>query len=228
MSPKKKETKDKPKKYPLAMTWKALILWCLGSFFLLVWIFILGVLVGSGNLSFGIIEEKFFKILDMSEEDKSEEDGSKEDRAEGKAQPEADLATKPEEDPKLAFYEELSLKKEEAVKNSPPSPQPQVVSTDSRGKHEETPETMTPPPRKGVDQYVLQIGFFGDRAKAASLVKRLCDRGFPAYFSNASMDGKLYYRVKCGPFETEKKADEFKITLAKKEGIHGFVTRADK
>jgi cell division protein FtsN len=212
MSPEKKQIKNKPKKYLLELTLKTLIVWGLGSFLLLAWIFILGVLVGSGNLTFGIVKDKFDEI----HEKVGGEDPSK-----------SDLITKSEEDPKLEFYEELSSKKEDAAKNIPPTPQKQAVPTGIRDKHEETPDKMMPP-QKEMGQYVLQIGFFGDKAKAVSLVNRLSDLGFPAYFSNANVDGRLYYRVKCGPFETEKKADEFKITLAKKEGIYGFVTRAEK
>ncbi|MCP4579614.1 MAG: hypothetical protein GY846_25360 [Deltaproteobacteria bacterium] len=77
-------------------------------------------------------------------------------------------------------------------------------------------------------QYVLQIGSFKAKAKAVTLVDRLTDRGYPTFFSRADISGKAYYRVKCGPFKSESKADEYKRVLAKKEGIHGFVTRAEK
>jgi cell division septation protein DedD len=75
-------------------------------------------------------------------------------------------------------------------------------------------------------QYVLSVGGFGDRAKALSLVKKLSGRGFNASLSNTKRGGRPYYRVTCGPFETEEMADAFKKSLAGRVGIYGVVTRA--
>ena len=63
MSPKKKtstkKTKKKPKKFLLELTFKSVFYWSGGLLFLLIWIFILGVLVGRGHLSFGLMKDKF-------------------------------------------------------------------------------------------------------------------------------------------------------------------------
>ncbi len=211
MSPKKKKTKKKPKKILLELTYKSLIFWVGGGFFLLIWTFILGVLVGRDYLSFELLQGKIAGI----QENVGEKNAS-----------DSDLKKKLKEDPKFAFYEELSSKKEEAAKKNKPAkriaPKPFKKKTQKKTEKKAAPKENTV---KSVTQYVLQIGSFGDKTKATALVNRLKKRGHPAYFLLASVNGKIYYRVKCGPFKTEKKADELKKALAQKENIHGFVTR---
>jgi len=212
MSPKKKKTKKNPKKYRLELTFKSFILWFSGLFLLLVWIFILGILVGRGYLSFGIVKDKIAEVQDSIGDRES-----------------TDLipAKKSDEDPKFAFYEELSSKKEAAAKNNRPTTRKKPAREKSHIKPDEKSSSLSKIP-DSTQQYVIQIGSFNDKAKATALVDHLVDRKYPTFFSTASIDGKLYYRVKCGPFKTEKNADEFKKILSEKEAIHGFVTRAGR
>lgn len=216
MSPKKKtstkKTKKKPRKFLLELTFKSVIYWSGGLLFLLIWIFVLGVLVGRGHLSFGLMKDKFAEVQEMVGQGNS-------------TVPET--VKKTEEDPKFAFYEELSSKKEEAARKSRPTAATKAkkkVSPKKITKKTDISKAAATP----VQQYVLQIGSFGDKAKATTLVNRLKKRDYPAYSLVASVNGKRYYRVKCGPFNTEKKADAFKKELAQKEDIHGFVTRNTK
>ena len=212
MSPKKKTSKKKPKKFLLELTFKSVIYWSGGLLFLLIWMFVLGILVGRGHLSFGLMKDKFSEVQEMV----GQEDATA-----------PETVKKTEEDPKFAFYEELCSKKEEAVRKSRPATgikSKQKVSPRKTKKETDTKKATAGP----VQQYVLQIGSFGDKAKAAALVDRLKRRSYPAYSLVASVDGKLYYRVKCGPFNTEKRADAFKKEIAQKEDIHGFVTRDTK
>ncbi len=180
----------------------------------MIWTFILGVLVGRDYLSFELLQDK---IAGM-QENVGEKDTS-----------DSGLKNKLKENPKFAFYEELSSKKEAAAKkNSPakrikPKPSKKIAQKKIEKKTALKENAVT-----SIQQYVLQIASFGDKAKATALVDRLKKRGNPAYSLMASVNGKLYYRVKCGPFKTEKKADEFKKALAQKENLHGFVTRDKK
>jgi cell division protein FtsN len=201
----KKKTKKKQKKVLLELTFKSVIYWGGGLLFLLIWTFILGVLVGRGHLSFGLMKDKFAEVQEMV----GQEDPSV-----------SKMGKKTEEDPKFAFYEELCSRKEEAAKKSRPTAVKKAKKKSTSKTTQKKKATLKPEQR-----YVLQIGSFGDKAKAAALVDRLKKRGYPAYFLVASVDGKLYYRVKCGPFGSEKKADGFKKEVAQKEGISGFVTR---
>jgi len=51
MARKKTASKKKAKKYQLEFSLGTMFFWCLGLFFLLAWIFVLGILVGKGMLS---------------------------------------------------------------------------------------------------------------------------------------------------------------------------------
>ncbi len=209
MSSKKKKIKKNPKKYLLEVTSKSIVLWGSGLFLLLVWIFILGVLVGRGHLSYDIMKDKFAKVQEVASE---------------KGTSELDLIGNFNDDPKFAFYEELATRKEE-VKQREKS----LVKKPTRTKSYDRSSKKTADKKTAemeVRQYILQIGSFRDKAKATALVERLSIRGYPAYASKANIDGESYYRVKCGPFNSENKADDFKKVLASKENIHGFVTRA--
>ena len=194
------------------MTFKSLIFWGGGVLFLLVWTFILGILVGRGLVSFGIMKDKITEVHGMAGEEDLPLSGTEK---------------KAVEDPKFAFYEELCSKKVEVTRKTRLTAPKKTIS-------KKTPEKtgkgtgVKKEAAKPVHQYVLQIGSFGDKGKASVLVKRLKKRGYPAYSMMASVDGKLYYRVKCGPFKTEKMADAFKKKLAEKEDIHGFVTKDRK
>jgi len=212
MSRKEKKTKKKPKKYLLELTLGSIVFWASGFFFFLVWMFILGVLVGRGHLSYGKMKDKLAEVqVKMLEKESSD----------------LDIIKKLDDDPKLSFYDELSSKKEAAAQRSHPSVSKKPAQTKLVKKSDEMPNRLTSVQQRS-QQYVLQTGSFTDRAKAENMVKRLKARGYAAFLSRAVMDGKVYYRVICGPFDTENKADEYKKFLAKKENIHGFVTRADK
>jgi cell division septation protein DedD len=58
-------------------------------------------------------------------------------------------------------------------------------------------------------------------------VDRLKKKGYPAYVVKAHVKGRLYYRVRCGKFETEAQAKAHAAELAKREGIRGLVSRVE-
>ncbi len=196
----------------LEMSLKSFIVWCAGLFFLIAWIFIMGILVGRGDLSFGKVKDKLAVIPGISHEPHQGD--------------EIDKIVRMEENLKLDFYDELSSKKKAAAQKSyhtaevkPIAPKPKVEPKKSVEKRKITASL------KG--DYVLQVGSFQEKEKASVLVKRLEDRNYPAFLRKVDVGGKTYYRVKCGPFQTEEKADELKDVLAKREHINGFVARAD-
>jgi cell division protein FtsN len=287
MSANRSKNEKRPRKYLIELTSKTIIFWVLGSSFIFVWIFILGVLVGRGYLSFDLLKDKFAMIQEM---------------VGGKDISKTEVIPGPVKDPKLDFYVQLSLTKDEAAKsgaqrleanavleNKPlaeghqppqvkpdsavgPAPQgqpgggqPAIETTPDQVSQKEpktlpvseektvsvikpAPVPQTVPvtktvrpvskeqqeatlakdkgPKEKVRQYVLSVGGFGDRAKALSLVKKLSGRGFNASLSNTKRGGRPYYRVTCGPFETEEMADAFKKSLSGRVGIYGVVTRA--
>jgi septal ring-binding cell division protein DamX len=188
---------------------KRTLLWGgVGFVIVIAWVFILGILVGRGDLSYVEVKDKFADISGITDES-----------------PGIDSLGKMDDNLKLDFYEELASKKEAAARKNhepkKPRPKPRLANplTTSENNQRSRPESI-----KG---YLLQIGSFKEKTKAKAFVKRLKEKKYPAFYSSAKVDGKTYYRVKCGPFDTENKADAFKKVLAKNENIHGFVTRAN-
>lgn len=291
------KNQKRPRKYLIELTMKTIVFWLLGSSFIFVWVFLLGVMVGRGYLSFDMMREKFAVI---------------QEKIRGKDTSKSEAIPEPIKDPKLAFYDELSLTKEEAAKisvqrleagaaleNKPPNetylpapvspalpveqapqgqsahgtpkvpestpsemkpkePEPPMVTDNKPAASGDTaadskiaaikkslfekqsvpPDKMVKPATKEIQKvnpkdnsspkkgYLLSVGGFADRTKAISFVRRLSSKGFNASLSNTKKVGRPYYKVTCGPFETEQMADNYKKSLAGNMGIYGVVTRA--
>ena len=74
----------------------------------------------------------------------------------------------------------------------------------------------------------MQLASLGSRDKAERLINDLVDRGYPAYYYEAVVKGKTYFRVRCGEFTTNREAGRFADKLTKDMGIKGFVSRFEK
>ena len=161
---------------------------------------------------------------------------------------------KEEPAPKLDFYKQLENKKE-VVKNqlksdSEPEPLKILLKTENntvlpeKGPEEKTisepepelklelkpePETaeQKPTPLLNKNNYTVQIASLGEKVKAESLINRLIENGFDAYYYEAVVNGKTYYRVRCGKFSTRKEAESYSLKLENEEGIKGFVSRLE-
>ena len=77
-------------------------------------------------------------------------------------------------------------------------------------------------------RYTVQLASLGSRDKAERLINDLVDRGYPAYYYEAVVKGKTYFRVRCGEFSTNREAGRFAEKLTKDMGIKGFVSRFEK
>ena len=77
-------------------------------------------------------------------------------------------------------------------------------------------------------RYTVQLASLGSRDKAEKLINDLVDRGYPAYYYEAVVKGKTYFRVRCGEFSTNREAGRFAEKLTKDMGIKGFVSRFEK
>ncbi len=191
----------------------SMFLWGLGLFFLLVWIFVLGILVGQGFLPKGVkaLTELKMQITKLQ------------DIVIRKDSTELDQVRKFDKDPKFAFYKELSTKsngQDEKSQSGPKKIGAQIRPEKSFNKTNKLPEAS--------GQYTLQIASLDNEVKAATLAQQLNNRGHLAYYYKASVKGKTYYRVRCGIFKTKKEANDFQRLLAKQERINGFVTKTEK
>jgi SPOR domain len=238
MSSKRTKTPKTGKRYHLEFSVTSAFFWSLGLFFLLGWIFVLGILVGRGFLPGEVktlteMKLQIARLQDMvSKRDSSD----------------LDKIRKLSKDPKFRFYNELSAKKEDAAKKGTQGLKNSYDQSDldkrikaleelvakRRQPGVQKAEIIKTKASKEVDQpersgmYTVQLASLESETEAAKIVNRLKNRGYPAYFYKASINGKIYYRVRCGTFRTESEAKNFKNILARKEGMSGFISKAEE
>ena len=234
--------KNKTKKYHVEFSFTSLLCWILGLFFLLAWIFVLGILVGRGFLPESVktlseLKAPIAKLQNMVGKKKTDLEEIK------------DL----DENPKFAFYDELASKKEKTIKrhfsqnnkknsglkpDKDPSEKKVYVSDTKEKQGSEKPDGLpekNPAPTQHVTAnltgsegtYTLQLASLERKSQAEKYTNSLLDRGYPAYFYEADIKGKTYYRVRCGRFKTRKEAQAFVTQLAEKENIKGYVTAVE-
>ena len=208
----KKKTPSK-KKPSLSFTRKELFLW-LGVIFLsMVWMFILGIIVGRGlsPVRFDVEQLKEELVALKQEALKAKEKAS---------QPEEEA-----DERHLGFYDILTEKKEMArlksldtVKNG--SGQEDTLSTSVETSPRKDPQKKPPvkqlerevPARKVVEtaspaRYTLQIASFRDTTRAKAFISTLESKGYDAYQVAAHVDGKgIYHRVRIGRFPNKQAA----------------------
>lgn len=230
------KTKSRPKKgvkkYQIELTSISVFFWSFCLLFLLSWIFILGILVGRGFLpgevtAISDLKNQISKLQEITNRKNS-------------------VGLRPKKDslsePKLAFYEKLAGKKEDAIKmrirerkeEAPQKTQPQKkVETSGKTKLKEKKskgiETLNGQPKALIPevQYTVQLASLTDKNIAEEMVNRLMDRGYPAYFYEVKLKGRTYYRVRCRKFLNRKDAEKYVYKLEREEGIKGFVTRLE-
>ncbi len=197
-------TTSPKKKYHFELSRTSLFLWALCFSLLLAWVFVLGNFVDRSFFSEGVktLKELKGQVANIqalvTRKDSSDLDAIK----------------NVEKDPEFAFYEKLSCKKEEVRKKIQPSVK-------------KRPDTLLKP-LKGDTVYAVQIASLDNKIKASAIVKRLLDRGYSAYSYRVVINGKTYYRVRCGPLKNKEAAGKLRNLLAKKEKIKGFVARVEK
>jgi hypothetical protein len=209
-----KRTKEKKgaRRVRIELGTGGLLLWSGGLLFLLVWIFALGIMVGRGSLP-----------------------GDRRAATEAGRNPLPPLEMEMEQ-PKLAFYDKLAAKKDQARQRE----EIPAAGQESRGgsaSAEETPglrqksqsvgSDLYRPPGGGKSGFTVQVAALETRGTAEELSRELRRKGHPAYFYDVSIQGKTYFRVRCGRFGTRDEAEAYARRLRTKEGIEGFVSEFD-
>ncbi len=232
MTKNKSKSQKAANKYKIELTSLSLFLWSGCLFFILVWIFVLGILVGRGFLSGSVtvisdLKGQINRLQGMVSTNKSQ------DRRSPK---------KSDPNPKLAFYEKLSIKKDEAKKNWKPErkvektkkePLPMKVETTQEkpqekkkregiGNQKRKPELPIPK-----THYTVQLASLGDKIEAEKFIKELISQGYPAYYYEVRVKDKTYYRIRCGRFMSRKEAKGYARKLEREEGIEGFVSKLE-
>jgi cell division septation protein DedD len=227
-----KSKKGVKKKYQIEMTALSMSLWSFLLFFLLAWIFVLGIFVGRGFLPGAVtaisdLKGQISRLQEMVGRNHVRDLGGKK---------------KSDPDPKLAFYEKLSSKRDEAKKQWQPETRAEETKKAALAR-EVDPERNGPPETgkkepvessekpleqpKGEAKYSVQLASLADRFKAEEMVDQMIDRGYDAYYYEARVKGKTYYRVRCGRFLSREEAGDYARKLAKEAGIEGLVSRLE-
>jgi cell division septation protein DedD len=231
MAKKKTGSAKKKKGIVINITPFSSLLWAAGFLFVLTWVFILGFFVGRGFLpekvtAFSDMKTRVKRIQSMINRKQPIEESGKE---------------KEEEDPKLAFYERLSSKKNEVK-----TPWKGQINGDTKKRRvpslkgniaspQDKPDTSSPKSIAEKDLagspsdlfYTVQLASLRDPNSAGVLVDRLNDKGYAVYYYEVKVEGRIYYRVRCGRYATKEEAEKDSRRLEKNEGIKGFVTTLD-
>ncbi len=173
-------------------------------FFLLAWIFALGVLVGRGFLPEGVqnlaeLKKQLANLQDLARNRRSSE---------------LDEIKELEKVPEFQFHKTLG--REGAAAADKPRPVARPKSSASPG---------SPKPAGG---YAVQLASLENGLQALKMVSHLVDQGYPAYFYAYTVNGKAHFRVRCGPFKTQAEAQDMASRLARREKLSGFVTRYEQ
>jgi cell division septation protein DedD len=226
MVSKKSRSEKRGKRYQIEITSLSTFLWGIFLFFLFAWVFVLGISVGRGSLP-KVVTNLSSYIRDVIGKP-----------VETILRPsklyDVKSSKKSEPDPKLAFYEKLSIKKEEVKKKWQPTDPPQrkakvsqkVLPDRNKEKRAETLNTQSDQWSDST-RYTVQLASLSDGDKAEKMSKQLLDQGYPAYFYEVKVKGKTYFRVRCGKFMSKEDAKNYAEKLAKTEGIKGFIARAE-
>ena len=185
----------------------------IGAFmFLLVWIFILGVMVGRGTAPMRFDMDKLQKDLaDLKAEVLKKEQTIIKNQAE-------ELLEKKE----FEFHKELTSS-EDLIKAEAQARAPIENKTKPAIKAKEkktVQKTPSPEKKKAVaaasGEYALQVASLKDVKYADTLVKRLNSKGYPAYHVSADLlDKGIWYRVRIGPLKTKTQAFNMLKTVKK-------------
>jgi cell division septation protein DedD len=196
----KQSVPEKPKKrHLLQFSLTSLLISGMGCIFILAWVFALGIMVGRGLLPDKM--EGFW--------------GSKEKAASDKQGNEADHEPRIKEE-ELTFYNRLTDTEGPAKRE--PSPQA------PREEQLKPPKKTTPQEAQGKDGgYNVQVAALNDRGRTEQLVERLSKAGYPAYYYKTLINGKVYYRVRCGPFPNADQARKLAARLSEKERFKPFI-----
>jgi cell division septation protein DedD len=228
------KTKGQGKRYSIELTSISALFWSIFLFFLLIWIFVLGILVGRG-----FFPGSLTTVTDLKSQIKTLQ-GMLGD----KKTVDATASKETDSDPKLAFYDKLTSKKDE-IKNNP-KPETKV---DASAIEKEKPPVENKPAQKVLTEekvivevpekneksqpttlqimYTVQVASIGDKEKAETMIKNLNGQGYDAYYYEVDVKGVKYYRIRCGRLPTRDDASKYSQRLEEESGLKGYVTRIE-
>jgi cell division septation protein DedD len=113
--------------------------------------------------------------------------------------------------------------KAESRENRLPARQ-EVASVAKRAEDKPAPAASKPRPaeddaRESRRPWTVQVNAFPDEKSAKTWVDRLKDKGYNAYLSESRIQGRVWYRVRVGRFETRDEAEKTQEALKRREDL---------
>jgi DedD protein len=114
------------------------------------------------------------------------------------------------------------------AKPPPPRPEPKAKAATAAPESTAAPPRPAPAPAPVTagtsSAWAVQLGAFSSRAKADQLVAELRKRRYAAFVLEYRASGQVLYRVRVGPEQDRKRAEEIAARLAK-DGFQTVVAR---
>lgn len=213
-------THDEDGFHEIQLSGKQIVFLFMATTVVLVSIFLCGVMVGRGVRA-QQVEEPLDVVATNGATPGTEADAEP---------PAATLPPTPDDPPgydarlrdKPSSERSLTQSKPEAAAPAPePPPPPPVESKPPAEPQQEIHVPTTGRP----GQWVLQLTAVKNRASATEIVKRLIDKGHPAYLQNpATREPVKIYRVRVGGFKDRREAERLAQRLQKEEQFSPVVT----
>jgi cell division septation protein DedD len=127
-----------------------------------------------------------------------------------------------EEEPREAKKAEKNAKAESRENRLPP--RQEVASVAKRAEDKPAPGGSKPRPaeadaKESHRPWTVQVNAFPEEKSAKTLVDRLRDKGYNAYLSESRVQGRVWYRVRVGRFESRDEAEKTQESLKRKEHL---------
>jgi cell division septation protein DedD len=197
----KKSEPEKPKKrYVIQFSTMSLLLSGIGCIFILVWVFALGIMVGSG-----LLPDSMEGFLAFKEKAVNDEQGNKAEHVK---------LIKEEE---LTFYDQL-IDNTSKDRTEPPAQAPRKDQAKPAERMK-----MAHERQDKAGSYRVQVAALNDRKKTEEMVARLLKAGYPAYYYKTLINGVVYYRIRCGQFSSADQAKRIAERLSEQEGFKPFI-----
>jgi len=189
----------------------------LGLAVLLIWVFTLGILVGRGS----IFQSKTFKRL----EDRLVRSSGQSSNTvvEVTEEPVDRPIAAPPEKPELTFYESLTQSHSGPKKAAETGTKEKLVVT-SGVATVKTETSAAPPPRRPGENFSIQVAAADSLAEAEKMAASLKARGLDAYYYQVELDGRKYFRVRIGRYETREQAKAAMAELEAKGFKNMFIS----
>lgn len=112
---------------------------------------------------------------------------------------------------------------ETAPPETAPPETPHVKTQEEASKPVAQPKPK-PRPELPAPVFTVQVGSFRERTAAEDLARKMATQSVSAEVIQASVAGRIWFRVQVGRFETRAKAERHYRSQVKSKGIQGFVT----